>query len=290
MFDHTVFRHNLWRGGEKKCCGHTAHHCFWWCNVLIFNLTVWINGKPCLWLCDTDNAGKTCGMLMCIFDCFWRASIMSEVLPRINLKCEEITMAVYWMQNLQLLSNTGEKCCKYNVAYILTRTIFSVDLEVELVLCIPEDLLVSLRFVKPLSCTIGLIFPKDFKWRVALHVCNRDVPHTCLLFPFRMRCYSAIHVIGAFTWNAATRRFQECQKVRCLHCLASLFPALLSFQSLFFTDGRLGAVTQHTERQRWLIRSFACISNYSSIPGEICYLWITVLTLQARLVMMVHVL
>lgn len=73
-----------------------------------------------------------------------------------------------------------------------------------------------------------------------LNVCNSDVPQTCLLFPFRMRCYSAIHVIGAFTWNAATHRFQECQKVRCLHCLASLFPSLLSFQSLFFTHGRMG--------------------------------------------------
>ncbi len=62
---------------------------------------------------------------------------MSEVLPRINLKCEEITMAVYWMQNLQLLSNTGEKCCKYNVANILTHAIFSADLEVDLVLVHP---------------------------------------------------------------------------------------------------------------------------------------------------------
>lgn len=51
---------------------------------------------------------------------------MSEVFPWINLKCEEITMAVYWMQNLQLLSNTGEKCCKYNVAYILKRTTICV--------------------------------------------------------------------------------------------------------------------------------------------------------------------
>lgn len=50
-----------------------------------------------------------------------------------------------------------------------------------------------------------------------------------------------------------------------------------------------GAVTQHTARQRWLIRSFAWISNYSSIPGE------NLLSLDystdptARLVMMVHI-
>lgn len=66
---------------------------------------------------------------------------MSEVFSRINLKCEEITMAVYWMQNLQLLSNTGEKRCKYNVEYILTHTILGVvGLEVDLILCVPEDL------------------------------------------------------------------------------------------------------------------------------------------------------
>lgn len=88
-------------------------------------------------------------MLICIFDYFWRASIMSEVFPWINLKCEEITVAVYWMQNLQLLSNTGEKCCKYNVAYILTRTIFNVDgSEVDPILYISEDLLVFPQICK----------------------------------------------------------------------------------------------------------------------------------------------
>lgn len=44
-----------------------------------------------------------------------------------------------------------------------------------------------------------------------------------------------------------------------------------------------GAVTQHTKKQQWLIRGFACISNCRSIPGEIFYLWITVLTLQQGL-------
>lgn len=53
------------------------------------------------------------------------------------------------MQNLQLLSNTGEKCCKYNVAYILTHTIFCVvGLEVDPILCIPEDLLVFPQICK----------------------------------------------------------------------------------------------------------------------------------------------
>lgn len=64
---------------------------------------------------------------------------MSEVFPWINLKCEEITMAVYWMQNLQLLSNTGEKCSKYNVEYVFTQTIFcEAGLEVDITLYVPD--------------------------------------------------------------------------------------------------------------------------------------------------------
>lgn len=62
---------------------------------------------------------------------------MSEVFPRINLKCEEIAVAMYWMQNLQLLSNTGEKRCEYDAnTSILTHTMFS-GLEVDPILCIP---------------------------------------------------------------------------------------------------------------------------------------------------------
>lgn len=116
-----------------------------------------------------------------------------------------------------------------------------------------------------------------------LYLFNRDPLYTRLLFPFRTRCFSVTHAIGAFTWNAATRRFQECQKVRCLHCLASPVASRLSFQSPFLRRWPREAVTQQTARQRWLIRSFACISNDFGIPGEICYLWITVLTLQLGL-------
>lgn len=66
------------------------------------------------------------------------------------------------MQNLQLLSNTGEKCCKYDVAYILTHTIFSVvSLEVDLILCIPVDLLVF-----PQICKASLVH----NWA---YFCNR---------------------------------------------------------------------------------------------------------------------
>lgn len=57
------------------------------------------------------------------------------------------------MQNLQLLSNTGEKCCEYYTQH----TIFSA---VYPILWIPEDLL---RFVNALMCTIELIFLKEIK-------------------------------------------------------------------------------------------------------------------------------
>lgn len=40
---------------------------------------------------------------------------MSEVLAGINLKREEITMAVHRMQNLQFLSDTGEERREYSV-------------------------------------------------------------------------------------------------------------------------------------------------------------------------------
>lgn len=174
-----------------------------------------------------------------ILDCFCRASIMSEVFPGTDLKCEEITMAVYRMQNLQLLSNTGQKCCKYNAEYIWTHSIFyHVDLEVELFFCIPVDLLLLTWICHPHLYSIGCVF--FLNDRKVFYVFNRGTLYTRLLFSFRTRCFSVIHAIGAFTWNAATRRFQECQKVRCLYCLASPVASRLSFQSPFSTDGRMG--------------------------------------------------
>lgn len=139
-----------------------------------------------------------------------------------------------------------------------------------------------LGFVKASRARCGLSYQKTlFDGRCYMYAIGTS-PYTYLLFLFRMRCFSAIHVIGAFTWNAVTHHFQECQKVRCLHCQAfvSLSAAI---SKPFLHRWPYGAVSQHTERQRWLIRSTACISNYFSVPREICYLWITVLTLQLGL-------
>lgn len=91
-------------------------------------------------------------------------------------------MAVYWMQNLQLLSNTGEKCCKYNVTYVLTHTVFSVvGSEVDLILCIPEDLLVFPQICKSLSCArLGLFFQKTLNdWRCYMYATGTSFTHAC---------------------------------------------------------------------------------------------------------------
>lgn len=111
-----------------------------------------------------------------------------------------------------------------------------------------------------------------------LHVCNWDIPYTRLLLPFRMRCCSAIHVIGAFTWNAAILRFQECQKVRCFHCLAFLFSLLLSIQSLVFTDSCMG-LSLSTQRSSGIL---GALYAYRIIPASLGRFAIfTVLTLQS---------
>lgn len=203
---------------------------------------------------------------------------MSEVFHWINLKCEEITVAVYWMQNLQLLSNTGEKRCEYYTC-ILTHTIFSVvGLKVDPILCIPEDLL---RFVKPLLCTIGLIFQKkkDFKWRGCyMYATGTSFTHACCSL-------SGWDAVLRFMWSGLSHgmlrsaAFKNAKRWGVYTVWLLCFPPSAVNSKPFLHRRPFGAVTQHTEKQRWLIRSFACISNYSSFPGEICYLWITVLTL-----------
>lgn len=130
---------------------------------------------------------------------------------------------------------------------------------------------------------MGLFFQKTLNDTVGGVTCmQQGLPYTCLLLPFRMRCYSATHVIGAFTWNAATRRFQECQKVRRLHSLASRFPSRLSIQRLLSTDGRLRPSLR--TRGDGLLEALHAYKIILASPGEICYLWITV-DPTARLVM-----
>lgn len=172
---------------------------------------------------------------------------MSEVFPGTDLKCEEITVAVHRMQNLQLLSNTGEKRCKYKAERIWTHTVsYLVDLEVDLFPRIPEDLLLLTWICYPsLVLNWPYFFPEDFKWWKGVARIQQGRPlHAVCCFSFRTRCFSVIHAIGAFTWNAATRRFQECQKVRCLLCLASPGASRLSFSKPFLHRWPYGAVTQ----------------------------------------------
>lgn len=157
-------------------------------------------------------------------------------------------MAVHRMQNLQLLSNTGQKRGEYGPARLHAYR------HTDYVLSAPR----SIRFVKASCARSGLSSSSSSSSHPWYKRAGMAL-HTGLLFPFfrRTRCYSAIRVIGAFTWNAATRRFQECQKVRCLHCLVPLFfspplSAVISKPRFFFffphRQGLYGAVTQHTQR------------------------------------------
>lgn len=224
--------------------------------------------------------------LTSILDCFWRASIMSEVFPGTDLKCEEITVAVYRMQNLQLLSNTGQKRCKYNAEYIWTHSIFyRVDLEVELFLRIPVDLLLLTWICHPHLYSIGpILFQKTLNDGKVLYVFNRDTLYTRLLFVLfqdeMLFCDSCDRGFHMECCNPPLSRMPK-GEVFTLSGFSGCLSAVIS--KPFLHRWPYGAVTQQTVRQRWLIRSFACISNDSSIPGEVCYLWITVLTLQQGL-------
>lgn len=210
---------------------------------------------------------------------------MSEVFPGTDLKCEEITMAVHRVQNLQLLSNTGQKCCKYKAEYIWRHTIFyQVDLEVELFLWIPEDLLLLTRICfPPLVLNWPYFFPKDFKWWKGVVCSQQGHPlHTpVVLFQDEMLfCDSCDRGFHMECCNPPLSRMPKGEAFT-LSGFSGCLSAVISKPLL--PRWPRGAVTQQTVRQRWLIRSFACISNDFSIPGESCYLWITVLTLQQGL-------
>lgn len=195
---------------------------------------------------------------------------MSEVFPWTNLKCEEITVAVYWMQNLQLLSNTGEKRCEYYTC-ILTHTIFSVvGLKVDPILCIPEDLL---RFVKPLLCTIGLIFPKkkkkkDFKWRGCyMYATGTSFTHACCSL-------SGWDAVLRFMWSGLSHgmlrsaAFKNAKRWGVYTVWLLCFPPLLSIQSLFFTDGRLGLSLSTQRSSGGLLGALHAYQIIPASPGR----------------------
>lgn len=152
--------------------------------------------------------------------------------------------------------------------------------EVEPLGFILKDLLVFPRFVKLLLCTIGRVSPKANMTEGVLCMQQGHPQHMPpVLFQDEMLfCDSCDR---GFHMECCDPPLSRMPKGK-VFTLASGFPSLLSIQSLFFIEGLLG-LSLSTARQQWLIRSFACISNYSSIPREIWYLWITVHALQLGL-------
>lgn len=190
---------------------------------------------------------------------------MSEVFPWINLKCEEITVAVYWMQNLQLLSNTGEKRCEYYTC-ILTHTIFSVvGLKVDPILCIPEDLL---RFVKPLLCTIGLIFQKRKTLNDGGVTCMQlGHPLHMPAVPFQDEMLFCDSCDRGFHMECCDPPLSRMPKGEVFILSGfSVFPPLLSIQSLFFIDGRLG-LSLSTQRSSGGL--LGALHAYQIIPASL---------------------
>ena len=103
-----------------------------------------LSSAPVTPLLERPNKQPT---LTCLSNYLYRAPVMSEVLPRVNRACEEITMAVYRMQSLQHLSRPGEERCKY---YIHNPCLSEVDPPppTPFCLCIPQDLSVLPRICK----------------------------------------------------------------------------------------------------------------------------------------------
>ena len=138
----------------------------------------------------------------------------------------------------------------------------------------------SLRFVKA-----SFVPEKDFKWRVRGGVkrMQQRRPSNMPAVPFQDEMLFCDSCDRGFHMECCDPPLSRMPKGE-VFTLSGFSVSLSAVISKPFLHTRpYGAVTQHTERQRWLIRSFACISNYFSIPGEICYLWITVLTLQRGL-------
>lgn len=138
----------------------------------------------------------------------------------------------------------------------------------------------SLRFVKA-----SLVQEKDFKWRMwgGVKRMQQRRPSNMPAVPFQDEMLFCDSCDRGFHMECCDPPLSRMPKGE-VFTLSGFSVSLSAVISKPFLHTRpYGAVTQHTERQRWLIRSFACISNYFSIPGEICYLWITVLTLQRGL-------
>lgn len=159
--------------------------------------------------------------MVLFFSFFCRSSVLFEVLSRIDSSSESLAMAVYWVQNMQFLSRSGQKCCEYSgvwteeieVLWIFSSTKDKIIVESNIwSFCL--SLMVFLRPVKYHNmsmCTFSEMV-RNY-WRAWW--CTSEERLTLSVFN-RITCYFVTHVTVAFTWSAVTPLLQECQKVRTL--------------------------------------------------------------------------
>lgn len=140
---------------------------------------------------------------------FHRSSVLFEVLSRANCSSEGLTMAVHWMQNLQLLSRSGQKCseCFWNQTFTASAWLIFGYL---------------VRFRTNQYCihlwlgTEHSLSDASGNSELGLEQ-SSDVMLTRTVSLFhRITCCFVTHVTEAFTWSAVTHLSPGCRKVRTL--------------------------------------------------------------------------
>lgn len=198
---------------------------------------------------------------------------MSEVFPGTDLKCEEITMAVHRMQNLQLLSNTGQKCCKYKAESIWTHTHHFLprrpggrSLPVN-----PWGFVASyLDLLSPPLCSIGLIsFRKTLNDGKVLYVFNRD--------PLYTHACCSLSGWDAFLWFMRSglshgmlqpAAFKNAKRWGVYTVWLLRLPPGCHFKALFSTDGRTGLSLSRQWGSNGLLGALHAYQMISASPGR----------------------
>lgn len=191
---------------------------------------------------------------------------MSEVLPGTDLKCEEITMAVHRMQNLQLLSNTGQKRCEYKAGCIWTRHVLPCrpggwSLPVD-----PWGFVTSYSDLLPpppnLVFNWPYFFPKDFeRWKGVVCIQQGHPVHWSFCSLSGRDALLWFMRSGLSHGMLQPAAFKNAKRWGVYTVWLLRLPLGCHFKAPSSTDGRTGLSLSRQTRRRWLIRSFACISS-----------------------------
>lgn len=138
-----------------------------------------------------------------------RSSVLFEVLSRANSSSEGLTMAVHWVQNLQLLSRSGQKCSEYFWNQTFTASAWLIFGYLMRLRTNQYSIHLWLGTWHSLSGVSG-------NWELDL-VQSSGVKLTRAVCLFhRIICYFVTHVTEVFTWSAVTHLSPGCRKVRTL--------------------------------------------------------------------------